>query len=83
MSIVATRKFSKKGPRTSIRQKKYNRLQRLSVPRSISTGYGFASRRASMGFPDVVRTTLRYHDSTIKLNPGIGTTAVHVFRLNR
>lgn len=78
-----TKKFAKRPERVSIRQKRTQAIKKFSVPRSIATGYGFVSRQASTGFPDAVRTTLRYHDAGWTLNADAGTTAVHVFRLNR
>lgn len=81
MAIV--KKFRKGRSRVSIRQRRSNSIKALSEPMDVAKGYGFSTRRSSLGFPDVVRSTFRYNDSTIALNPGVGTTAIHVFRLNR
>lgn len=75
------RTFSKR--RATVKQRHAKAIQQISRPLAFPKNYSYSSRRSSLGFPDVVRTTMRYHDSTISIDAGIGLTAVHVFRLNR
>lgn len=76
--------YARSNKRTSIKtQRRTKAIARLYKSVTPSNNFAFASSRKNTGFPDAIRTTLRYFDHRVQLNPAANTTAVHIFRLNR
>lgn len=75
------------GVRPSIKSrgfaKRYNSSKRrVNSASKKDAGYAALTDKTTLGFPDVVRTKMRYFDQGILINPTVGNTSVHVFRLN-
>jgi hypothetical protein len=56
--------------------------RKINYASKSNSGYLALTDKTTLGFPDVVRTKMRYYDPAITINPTVGNTAVHVFRLN-
>ena len=78
--------FSDDMPAASTKRKATNALykpaKRSYKPTYKAPRFGFSTRSHTMGFPDVLRTNLRYHEPFFSLDAAAGATAVYVFKLN-